>query len=345
MAPPTLSLAAEVSPATSPGGPSAGAGPSTSAGPPHPHQHPPPHYHVAAVDLGLQLEPETLQYWGYDDGTATLLVLKGGLVFAYDASQAAVPGSQELLKWTFPLPDGPPGVRSMRLSLDGATLAIQRSAVLLELVDLATGNVFVQGSDKGKGEVLCFFFTELPGADVVLVTPAGLELYEWVPRRQGLRLRERVRVAPVDWAVYTHETRMVLLGTTGGMGSGGVGVAGGGVGSVALGIGGPAAVGLGATAVAAVAAMGVGGGAGGGGQGAGGGGGLSYIKGFQFVSSGIVVLPPFTAGAAAAAAALGSGGPLGTALLASTPAAAAAVAAPPSSVSGDSIRLIKVYGR
>ncbi|KAG2484707.1 hypothetical protein HYH03_016535 [Edaphochlamys debaryana] len=276
---------------------SAGAGPSSG----HPHAHGshaglhvgPPLFHVAAVDQGLHLEPETLSYWGYDDGTATLLVVKGGLVFAYDLAPGLPPGCPDALKWTFPLADGPP-VRALRLSLDGHILACQRSPVLLEFVDLATGNVFVQGTDKGRGEVLTFFFTELPGAEVVLVTPTGLELLEFVPRRMGLRLKERVRL-PVEWAVYTHETRMVLLGTSGGGSTSG------------------------------------------------------FIKAFQFVSTGLVVLPPFTAGAAAAAATLMGGGG-GTAapaggLVANSPAAAAAVATPPARVAADCLRLIKVYGR
>ncbi|PNW79878.1 hypothetical protein CHLRE_08g370250v5 [Chlamydomonas reinhardtii] len=299
-----------------------------------------PLYQVAAVDQGLNLEPETLSFWGYDDGSAVLLVVKGGLVFAYDMAppppphQAAAglqglggpPGGPDQLKWTFPLADGPP-VRRMRLSLDGGLLALQRGGRLLELVELATGNVFVQGTDKS--DLITFFFTELPGAEVVLVAPGGLEMYEFVgARRQGLRLKERIRM-PVEWAIYTHETRMVLLGT--------------------------------AT------------------------GGVSYIKAFQFVSTGLVVLPPFTAGAAASALALmgvpsaagtaagigpaggvsvtglglglvsdiGGGGLVGVGSaavaavggLAASPAAAAAVATPPVRVPPENLRLIKVYGR
>ncbi|GIL90690.1 hypothetical protein Vretimale_15774 [Volvox reticuliferus] len=95
---------------------------------------------------------------------------------------------------------------------------------------------------------------------------------------------------PVEWALYTHETRMVLLGTAAG--------------------------------------------------------GSSYIKAFQFVSSGLVALPPFTAGAAASALALmGPAAAGAAALVAGSPAAAAAVATPPARVSADSLRLLKVYGR
>ncbi len=51
------------------------------------------------------------------------------------------PASQ--LRWTYPLADGPPVAR-MRLSPDGGLLAIQRGPLLLEFVELSSGNVFVQ---------------------------------------------------------------------------------------------------------------------------------------------------------------------------------------------------------
>ncbi|MEW5318003.1 MAG: hypothetical protein WDW38_009257 [Sanguina aurantia] len=146
-----------------------------------------------------------------DDATSTLLVIKGGvLLFAYDLAVDA-PGAPEQLKWTYMLQEGPP-VIAMRVSLDGKTLALQRSAHLLEFVDLASGNVFVHGSHKGKSDILGFFFSEAPGADVVLVTRGGLELCQWVPRRQGLRCKETV-ARPVHWYHYTHETRMLIMGT------------------------------------------------------------------------------------------------------------------------------------
>ena len=56
--------------------------------------------------------------------------------------------------------------------------------VLLEFVDLSTGNIFVHGSERGRAEVLTFFFTEMPEAQVVLATSTGLELCSFVAKRQ-----------------------------------------------------------------------------------------------------------------------------------------------------------------
>lgn len=70
--------------------------------------------------------------------------------------------------------DGPP-VLAMRVSLDGKTLALQRSAHLLEFVDLASGNVFVHGSHKGRqvdslGFLLAAFMTRVDSTPFELPT-------------------------------------------------------------------------------------------------------------------------------------------------------------------------------
>lgn len=82
--------------------------------------------HVLALDQGLHLEPETLEFMAYDDASSSLLVIKGGVMFAYDLSAGVAPGSQEQLKWTYPLQEGPP-VLAARVSLDGGLVALQRS--------------------------------------------------------------------------------------------------------------------------------------------------------------------------------------------------------------------------
>ena len=84
---------------------------------------------MLATDQGLHLEHETLEFMSYDDATAALLVIKGGVMFAYDLSPGVAPGSADQLKWTYPLQEGPP-VRAARVSLDGGLLALQRSQVM-----------------------------------------------------------------------------------------------------------------------------------------------------------------------------------------------------------------------
>ncbi|KAF5831658.1 hypothetical protein DUNSADRAFT_12762 [Dunaliella salina] len=126
--------------------------------------------HVYAVDQGLGLQNETVDAVHYDDATSLLLIIKGGVVFAYDLSTSAGGGvwgpeaapegagrvrdragtgpRHDQLVWTYPLQEGP-GVRAMRCSLDRQMLALCRSLSLVELVDLCTGNISVHTLSGG----------------------------------------------------------------------------------------------------------------------------------------------------------------------------------------------------
>ena len=55
-----------------------------------------------------------------------------------------------------------------------------------------------------------FFWTDCPGASLVLVTTAGLELYNVLASRNGLQLTDAKRQA-VSWYRHTHQSRVVLL--------------------------------------------------------------------------------------------------------------------------------------
>jgi hypothetical protein len=57
-----------------------------------------------------------------------------------------------------------------------------------------------------------FFWASSAGVDFVLATTGGLELYALLPARNGLRLVEEKRKSGVCWLLYTHETRLALLG-------------------------------------------------------------------------------------------------------------------------------------
>eukprot|EP00803_Ostreobium_quekettii_P010198 evm.model.scf_2036.1 EVM.evm.TU.scf_2036.1 scf_2036:21671-28216(-) len=103
------------------------------------------------------------------------------------------------------------GVQSILCSRDQLTVAVQRSSKLIEFVNRATGNIFVQGSSNSKQEVLGLFFLDFPGYDLAMVTDSGVELYQFGSRRQGLHLRDRFKHT-VRWFIYTHATRVVLLG-------------------------------------------------------------------------------------------------------------------------------------
>lgn len=80
--------------------------------------------HVYAADVGVSLQNETVDAIHYDDATQVLMVVKGGVVFAYDLAMDA-PGHHEQLIWTYPLLEGP-RVTSMRCSLDHKMLGCLR---------------------------------------------------------------------------------------------------------------------------------------------------------------------------------------------------------------------------
>jgi hypothetical protein len=79
------------------------------------------------------------------------------------------------------LQEGPP-VIALRPSLDNRMLAVQRSAAMLELVDLASGLCFVHSIHKGRGDILAFFFTDAPDIDMVIVTSRAVELNQFAAR-------------------------------------------------------------------------------------------------------------------------------------------------------------------
>ena len=152
------------------------------------------HAHVHALDLGPCLSHEDIEFLTYDDATAQLLAVKGGHVFAYDAATVAASstttstsGAQAAaagvgargggggLRWMYPLQPGP-RVMGLRPSLDNRLLAVQRGPALLEIVDLATGLCSVHSAHRGRGDILAFFFTDAPGADLVLVTTRAVEM-------------------------------------------------------------------------------------------------------------------------------------------------------------------------
>ena len=81
----------------------------------------------------------------------------------------------------YPLQPGPP-VLALRPSLDNRTLAVQRGPCLLELVDLASGACCAHSAHRGRGRVLAFFFSDAPGADLVVVTDRAVEVNAFAPK-------------------------------------------------------------------------------------------------------------------------------------------------------------------
>ena len=149
----------------------------------------------------------------YDDGNRLLLVASGSSVLSYpvdtprgpDATGAVAPS-------VTPVGDGV--MLAARFSLDGKVLAVQRSDADVEFVPSSgdTGGAFWQRCRRPGETILGFFWASSAGVDFVLATTGGLELYALLPARNGLRLVDEKRKAGVAWLLYTHETRLALLG-------------------------------------------------------------------------------------------------------------------------------------
>jgi hypothetical protein len=149
----------------------------------------------------------------YDDGNRLLLVTTGSSVLSYPVD---VPRWSETAGAVSPtvtaVGEGP--ALAARFSLDGKVLAVQRSATDVEFVTSPGGGsaVFWQRCRRAGETILGLFWASSAGVDFVLATTGGLELYALLPARNGLRLVDEKRKAGVAWLLYTHETRLALLG-------------------------------------------------------------------------------------------------------------------------------------
>ncbi|XP_077236285.1 C18orf8 [Tasmannia lanceolata] len=141
----------------------------------------------------------------YDDGNKLLLSPASGEVFSWKIGQFALfdeaPSSD-------PISEGP--VVSIRYSLDGKAIGIQRSDHEIEFKNRETGESFSRRCREETESILGFFWTDCPTCDVIFIKTSGLDLFSYEPELKTLRLVETKRL-PVSWYAYTHESRMVLL--------------------------------------------------------------------------------------------------------------------------------------
>jgi len=110
-------------------------------------------------------------------------------------------------------------VERISFSLDHQLAAVQRSAVDLDIFDLASGSTFplaVRSSRssgwaaRDRGRILGSHWPGSEACELAVVTTAGVELYRVLRERRSLKLLRRVS-QPVSWSVYSHETRLMLL--------------------------------------------------------------------------------------------------------------------------------------
>ncbi|KAK3271190.1 hypothetical protein CYMTET_20446 [Cymbomonas tetramitiformis] len=145
----------------------------------------------------------------YDDGNLLLLVASKNKLFSWPVDKVLSlnsPDEAESPTVSF-LNEGP--VISARFSLDGRILAVQRTATDVEFVNREDASEFWQRCRKGE-RLLGLFWVNTPECDCVFVTTGGLELYQLLPARNGVRAVD-VKKHTVAWYTYTHETRLALL--------------------------------------------------------------------------------------------------------------------------------------
>ncbi|KAJ8621406.1 hypothetical protein MRB53_029935 [Persea americana] len=143
----------------------------------------------------------------YDDGNKLLIAPVLNEVFSWKTSPFTsfhdAPSSDTL-------GEGP--VLSIRYSLDGKVIAVQRSNHEIEFRNRETGECFSQRCTSESEGILGFFWTDCPSCDLVLIKTSGLDLFSYEAELKKLRLVE-AKWFNVSWYVYTHESRMVLLST------------------------------------------------------------------------------------------------------------------------------------
>lgn len=140
----------------------------------------------------------------YDDGNKLLLSPTSDQVFSWKVA----PFDPHAEPTSDSISDGP--VLSIRYSLDAKFLAIQRSSHEIQFWNKETGRTFSHKCRPESESILGFFWTDCPTCNIVLVKTSGLDLSIYDSESQSIRLVESKRIN-VNWYIYTHESRLVLL--------------------------------------------------------------------------------------------------------------------------------------
>lgn len=140
----------------------------------------------------------------YDDGNKLLLASTSNQIFPWQANQFTSEGIPNAVT----IKEGP--VLSIRYSLDGKIIGVQRSQQEVEFINRETSKVFNLQCKVESECILGFFWTDCPTCDIVLVKTSGLDLYSLQVQLNSLKFVETKRFN-VSWYAYTHESRLVLL--------------------------------------------------------------------------------------------------------------------------------------
>lgn len=140
----------------------------------------------------------------YDDGNKLLICPTSDQVFSWKTG----PFDPDVAPTCDSISEGP--ILSIRFSLDGTMMAVQRSNVEIQIWDRQTGESFSQKCKPESESILGFFWTDCPSCHIVVVKTSGVDLFAYDSASKSLRLVE-TRKLNVSWYIYTHESRLVLL--------------------------------------------------------------------------------------------------------------------------------------
>ncbi|KAJ8498506.1 hypothetical protein OPV22_009058 [Ensete ventricosum] len=160
--------------------------------------------HVYIQNPPLRCNVPGTQGLYYDDGNKLLLAPSSDQVLSWKVGPSTQPDPPN----SDFIGEGP--VLSIRYSLDGKLIGIQRSNQEIQFKNRESRETFSRRCRPDSESILGFFWTDCPSCDVLLIKTSGIDLLSYEPDLNTLRLVEAKRFS-VSWYVYTHESRMVLL--------------------------------------------------------------------------------------------------------------------------------------
>jgi len=176
--------------------------------------------HVYLAGPPLEFDSTGVRCLTYDDASQTLAVVRNEecLLYSLKIARPQGPAGGPPLPMeigepqVLPLSDGE--VLGVRASPTLPVVAVHRSSARVEFVDRNSGSSFIQGPRRGRSNMplLGFFWVQSSATSFCFVTPQGLELYHVSPNHSSLTYIKTL-VHQIRWYCYTHESRMVILGT------------------------------------------------------------------------------------------------------------------------------------
>ncbi|CAH2053966.1 unnamed protein product [Thlaspi arvense] len=139
----------------------------------------------------------------YDDANRLLICTTSSQIFSWQTA----PFNPDVSPSVDSISEGP--ILSIRFSLDKKAIAVQRSDCEIQLFHRETKQILSHKCKAGSESILGFFWSDSPLCDLAIVKTSGMDLFA-CDSMLNLRLVETKKVN-VNWYIYTHETRLVLL--------------------------------------------------------------------------------------------------------------------------------------